>query len=68
MHRYHYLYRIDNIVNGKFYYGIRSCYCDPESDPYMGSGTLLNEAYREEGIQNFKKTIVELVTSRGRTI
>lgn len=41
MYRYHYLYRIDNIVNGKFYYGIRSCYCDPESDPYMGSGLFL---------------------------
>ncbi len=65
---YHYFYRIDNISNGKFYYGIHSQRIDsgkkPEDDGYMGSGTDLKKAQNEEGIENFKKTVVKTFSTR----
>lgn len=65
---YHYFYRIDNIKNGKFYYGIHSQRKDsgktPETDGYMGSGTTLNKAKKSEGIKNFKKTIIKTFSTR----
>lgn len=65
---YHYFYRIDNISNGKFYYGIHSQRIDsgklPDNDGYMGSGTDLKKAQAEEGIENFKKTIVKTFSTR----
>lgn len=65
---YHYLYRIDNIINGMFYYGIHSQRKDlgkePENDGYMGSGTDLKRAQKEEGLDNFKKTVVKIFSTR----
>ena len=64
----HYFYRIDNTVNGKFYYGIHSERLDsgksPEEDGYMGSGTDLKKAQDEEGIENFKKTVIKTFSTR----
>lgn len=60
----HYFYRIDNLINEKFYYGIRTCYCFPDQDPYMGSGCHLHRAYRKYGIENFKKTILKILPTR----
>lgn len=64
----HYFYRIDNISNGKFYYGIhsekKSSGKSPENDGYMGSGTTLNKAKKSEGIKNFKKTIIKTFSTR----
>lgn len=64
----HYFYRIDNTVNGKFYYGIHSERLDsgksPEEDGYMGSGTDLKKAQDEEGIKNFKKTVIKTFSTR----
>lgn len=59
---YHYLYRIDNKVNGKFYYGIHST--NNLEDGYMGSGTILRAAKRKYGLENFNKTILEYCNSR----
>lgn len=65
---YHYFYRIDNMNNGKFYYGIHSQRIDsgkkPEDDGYMGSGIELKKAQNEEGIENFKKTVVKTFSTR----
>ena len=65
---YHYFYRIDNIKNGKFYYGIHSQRKDsgktPENDGYMGSGTILGRAKKKDGIENFKKTIIKTFSTR----
>ncbi len=63
---YHYLYRIDNKLNGKFYYGIHSEKKDNElgSDGYMGSGIDLIKAQKEEGIENFEKTIIKTFSTR----
>lgn len=65
---YHYFYRIDNKLNGKFYYGIHSQRIDsgkdPENDGYMGSGTDLKRAQNEDGIENFSKTVVKTFSTR----
>lgn len=54
----HYCYRVDNLKNGKYYIGKRSCFGDPEDDPYMGSGKNIRRAIKHYGLENFKKTIL----------
>jgi hypothetical protein len=33
----HYVYKIEDIITNEFYYGSRSCKCNPNDDKYMGS-------------------------------
>ena len=33
----HYVYRIEETETKEFYWGVRSCECDPKDDTYMGS-------------------------------
>ncbi len=33
----HYVYRLEDRTTGEFYWGVRSCNCNPEDDKYMGS-------------------------------
>lgn len=54
----HYCYRVDNLLNGKYYIGKRSCFGDPEDDPYLGSGKNIRRAIKRYGAENFKKTIL----------
>lgn len=65
---YHYLYRIDNKLNGKFYYGIHSEKKDGihkiGEDNYMGSGIALTRAQERYGIENFEKTIIKTFSTR----
>lgn len=64
----HYLYRITNKINGKYYHGIHSLPKDlgktPENDGYWGSGTEIVKAIREEGRENFTKEIVKTFSTR----
>ena len=53
----HYTYRIDNLINGKYYIGKHSS--ERLDDGYMGSGPLIRAAIAKYGITNFKKTILK---------
>ena len=54
---FHYLYKITNKINGKFYYGVHNT--DNLNEGYMGSGFALKKAYKKYGIDNFEKEIIE---------
>lgn len=56
---YYYVYKITNLVNGKFYIGKRKSAC-PESDTYMGSGKLITAAIKKYGRNNFVKVVIEI--------
>ena len=60
--RYHYLYQITNIVNGKIYIGIHST--TNLEDGYEGSGTLLGRAISKYGLNNFEKEILSFYNNR----
>jgi len=60
--KYHYLYRTENLKNGKFYYGMHST--DDLEDGYIGSGTYLRRAINKHGKENFKIEILEFFDSR----
>lgn len=56
--KYNYFYKTTNLVNGKYYYGIRSTDKDPLKDSYLGSGKNLKRAIKKYGRENFKKEIL----------
>lgn len=60
--KYHYLYRITNLINGKIYIGIHST--TNLDDGYMGSGTRLQKAYAKYRMSYFTKEILEFCNTR----
>jgi len=60
----HYIYKITNLINQKFYIGARSTSNLPEDDNYMGSGLLIRQAIRFHSKEFFKKEILEICESR----
>ena len=55
----HYVYQITNTSNNMIYVGKRT-HSDPSNDNYMGSGRLIKEAIKNEGIEHFTKTILQI--------
>lgn len=61
-HKYNYFYKITNLINNHYYYGVHST--DNLNDGYMGSGKRLGLAIKKYGIENFKKEIIKLCNNR----
>lgn len=56
--KHNYFYKITNLINGKYYYGIRSTDKEIEKDKYFGSGDAIKKAIKKYGKKNFKKEII----------
>lgn len=59
--KFYYLYKITNLLNGKFYYGVHST--TNLGDGYKGSGKAINRAYKKYGKSNFKREFLEFFTN-----
>jgi hypothetical protein len=66
MARIHYLYKITNKLNGRFYIGIHST--EDINDGYMGSGSLIMQAIKKYGKKNFEKTIIKYCETREKLV
>ena len=58
----HVLYKTTNLLNGRFYVGMHST--NNPNDGYLGSGRRLRAEIKKYGRENFKREILEVLTSR----
>lgn len=60
--KYHYLYKVTNTLNGRFYIGVRNSI---QFDPgYYGSGKVIRTAIEKYGKENFTKEILSYHNSK----
>jgi len=65
-HKYHFIYKTTNLINGKYYVGMHST--SKLDDGYLGSGTKLRRSIRKYGKDNFKLEILEFFGSREKLV
>jgi len=63
MNNIHYVYRITNLKNNKIYIGVRT-HPNPEQDVYMSSSNIIVKLIEIEGIENFKKEVLHVYSTR----
>lgn len=56
----HYIYKITNLVNSKYYIG---AHCGELDDAYLGSGIAIAKAIKKHGKENFKKEVLCVCTN-----
>jgi hypothetical protein len=61
MKKQYIIYKITNVINGKFYVGKHET--TDINDDYMGSGRLIISAIKKYGIDSFKKEILHIYDS-----
>lgn len=61
-HKYHYIYKIVNIKNGRYYIGMHSTY--NLNDGYMGGGKRITNSIRKHGKDAHSKEILEYFDDR----
>lgn len=59
----HYVYKITNLKNNKIYIGVRT-HPNPEQDIYMSSSNIIAKLIEIEGIENFKKEVLHVYSTR----
>lgn len=62
IHKYHFIYKTINLVNGKIYVGQKLTSCDNLQPNYLGSGILFQRVIQKYGVENFKREIIEFCT------
>ena len=68
IYSHNYTYEIKNKINRIGYIGVRSCNEAPVDDPYFGSCDTLDKAIKNEGIENFTKTILQTFDTREEAV
>jgi len=61
-HKYHFIYKTTNLINGKYYIGMHST--SNLNDRYIGSGNRIRRSIRKYGVENFKFEILEYCNTR----
>lgn len=58
---FHFLYKVTNIINGRYYIGVHNT--ADLGDGYKGSGNILAEAFRKYGKKSFQREIMNFFNS-----
>ena len=60
--KFHYLYKITNLINNKIYIGVHST--NNLNDGYFGSGTIIRQSVKKYGKASFEKLILNFFDNR----